>query len=736
MIVDAARTRTRGRKVNIDDMILVSEDLLPHRLGIFLLIETLLPANAALSTLLLPLIQYLEHHTITPNVAPVLPDLLEMVEDLTLRLKVEQAVMLVSSVEELATRVEAMWIRIDADAIYQLGGKIGKQSLIGGFVATIHHGLSVLRFNEMALLYEAFCQYRRQNCLAKDTSINEQNFPRNKLLMRLDQQLELLGLGTVRNSMVPIAKRDLELIVSAQIRMLEKYGTPTPPQLRQVLDGMALAESALPHGHYLGYLEAMGECRYHEAQTRLHQYFDYMVATNSKHLYHVALICKALLHEGFHEDLLAMDTIEEAIAVAREHKDPIALTYMLLWLYHIMKNKPAVWRSQLFYNNTNEAQLLETLVAKLRQLDQVAMHSMALNFEVAQLMQTGTVRDFVQLLSVGESIALGDSPSTFFRLAEMATTVWSRLGCRALATTYCGVSGLALDYQADQVAYKLRDLLQVADIDPDRAWSGIKKLQESLSTNFPLFNQVQVRQLLLAIDIHLMRGRMVAARAIYEVLYNNRVSDVEIQRELIVMQVRLFIAEGNFGEAVVAIIKALDTADTWLCLQLNLLRCRIYHESSNHAKAVTLLLHQISIAKARGFVPLMAEAVIMLVNNLSVLGYVDDAWGVVRQVMPIVNSTAIPALRAQAHLSLARVAYVRYNAQKSKLSPVLSWLNLAIVGFKQRGDLTQLHQCYQLEREIAENYGDMALLAHAETGLQKLANRLETEHKYAFVSAL
>lgn len=70
------------------------------------------------------------------------------------------------------------------------------------------------------------------------------------------------------------------------------------------------------------------------------------------------------MHQYFGEDQKAIDSIEEAVSVARENKDNATLTYILSWFYNFMHHKPHLWAQQSLFSKNSGNHLLDFIIKK------------------------------------------------------------------------------------------------------------------------------------------------------------------------------------------------------------------------------------------------------------------------------------------------------------------------------------------------------------------------------------
>lgn len=462
--------------------LLLTEDLSPYKLSLLILIQLYLNNKLPVPQLIL-LTQLIEKKQVLaiPGASPgviihSLKDLCDIIKDEKTERILLDVVWNVRSVEDLENDHINQLMKCVKLGIITVNSSspeatkiVSSKSLFGSFVLKICTAFATLKFDESQLLFQAFSEFREstrqiyinQGGIISD-SISDPDF---ELFNHLNNNLKEIGVINTTSKIIPVPRYDLQQLLDYQITLLESYGTPTPQYLKDIMLLMTSPNSNvgriqninfnnLPSYHYLRYLECLQESDYNGAFDALHQYFDYMVSNNSKYFYHFALISRAALHQYFGEDDKAIDAIEEAISVARENKDNSTLTYILSWLFNFMKNKPELWNRQTFYNNNNETQVLDFLIKKSKQVSPL-LYSMSYNFETLQIMHNGG-KSYMNSLIKSMFIAINDARPTFIKSAELAATVWSRIGEPALSEVYSMIAMELTDKATDKVSLSIR----------------------------------------------------------------------------------------------------------------------------------------------------------------------------------------------------------------------------------------------------------------------------------------
>lgn len=699
---------------------------------------------------------------------------------------------------------------------------ISPRSFIGDFIQKVFTTFKLLHFDEESLLYDALVEYREssrplyealegapsrllhksapskprpsQFIFASDRERHCQKHPENvlqendeALFASLNRQLEEtldISVPTGADSpthknvtLIPVPKHDLQALLEKQVTLLETYGTETPKMLRDIMAFMASPDSnisliqkanfnSLPAYFYLQYLENLHSSDYHGAFQSLHQYFDYVVSRNSKYFYHFALISRATLHQYFGEDEKALDAIEEAISVARENKDNSTLTYILSWLFNFIRNKPELWKSQNFYQNNNELHLLDFLIKKSQTVS-LLLYAMSCHFETVHLMNSGgPMNKYLESLLKATYISINDNLASFIKSAEMCATVWNRIGYPHLSELY---AGLAFDYSkktgnaGDELSVEIRrNYFLYLKGHTEQAYKNLEKQRPKTLKDLSLYKSLQVRSLIILVNIDLRKGRYKYAERVMEALMNTEVQEMELKTELVYLNAEVQMALKNFSKALAYICSNLTylesqhmkiQSNVHTILRLNLLKGRIFNITGAHSRALSLVIQQIQQGKQLGFSTIVVEGLVLLVSLLNNMDSSEDAFEILRGNMAAILRVGQQESTSQGYFEFAKSCYKLVSQAKNRLgmsqrdlfNDFLKFLNLSITGFKKSLNLVMLKECFKLEELMADAYAASfndemrdsqpvdEFLEHSRAGLEILQKRAVEEADYGFV---
>lgn len=748
--------------------LLLTEDLSPHKITLLILINIYcnnkIPRTSLKSVLTL-LINLISNGSLFEGeelvVIPTVEDLFKRFSDNGM----ESACLIlddlwnINSVEDLDSKLGNIYgLIVGSDVVFSDDNvrKISSRSLLGGFIYKVVTAFRLLKFEEVYLLYEAFVDYReptREMYISNGGTIKVNNTDQESKDDNLFKQLNQQLLGSTTNGNIkylPVPKHDLQVLLDKQIHLLESYGTPTPPILKYIMTIMTSPDSNicliqninfnnLPSYYYIKYLEALCESNYNNAFEALHQYFDYMVSNNSKYFYHFALISRASLHQFFGEDGKAIDAIEEAISVARENKDNATLTYILSWLFNFIKNKPELWQRQSFYNNNNESQLLNFLIKK-SQLVSLLLYSLSFNFEALQMMNNGgSMNTYLESLLKATYISINDQKSSFIRSTEMAATVWSRVGNPILSDIYNDISIESTDKRTEKLSIQIRsNYLKFLKGETESSYQNLENMKKQVTSDNSLFNSIQVRSLIILTRLNLNKGRLKICKEIINILMENDIKELELKNELILLEIEIELSLENYSKALGQVfdnLNNLNNSSVFLITKLNLLKCRIYNASGNYSKGLTLIMQQIQRGKSMGFITVVVEGLLILMNALNSLNTPEDCYSILQEIMPTILSLDNKEYICQSYYELTRCCFAIYKRTNDSVmfSRVLRYLNLSILGYKKCVNLVMLTKCFQLEEEIAREKKDESLLQHATSSIKKMAIRSREESEYGYI---
>lgn len=667
--------------------------------------------------------------------------------------------------------------------------RFSPRSLIGNFIGKVVATLHLLHFDELFLLYEAFVSYREptrelflqlgyqieenyseevQTVKGKTQEEDNELFStlKSKLNDILDTDISFQTKNIGNKVILPISKYTIQALLDKQIKILETYGLETPQKLKDIMSVMTgnnssthLIQSAsitnIPSYYYVKYLECLYESDYQGSFQALHQYFDYMVSNNSKYFYHFALISRASLHQYFDEDEKALDSIEEAISVARENKDNVTLTYILSWLFNFMRNKPHLWNHQKFYHNNNELHLLDFLVKKSKTLS-LLLYSLSYHFEAFHIIDNGgSMNKYIESLLKGTYVSINDSIPTFMKSMEMSSVVWSRIGNSYLSDIY---SDIAYDFAiksnklVDGVSLEIRrSYLLYLKGNVDEAYKMLDNLKPRTKKDMSLNKSLQIRRLIMLVNINLNKGRFKLAEKIISMLLDDEIQDIELRTELVYLNAKVQLSLNNNSKSLEIISKFFQSVNStisqtksnlYTIMRLNLLKCEIFNNTGNFTRAISLIIQQLQQAKTVGFTTIVIEGIVLFSSILNNMGSFVDTFNILNDKMITILLSENKEFTSHALYELSRSCFnilshhesSRINiTDKELFNRILKYLNLSISGFKISINLVMLKKCFQLEEDLAKYQQSPELLTHSQASLDKLQKRSYEEISYGFL---
>ncbi|CAH6720133.1 putative anaphase-promoting complex subunit 5 [[Candida] jaroonii] len=667
--------------------------------------------------------------------------------------------------------------------------RFSPRSSIGNFIGKVVATLHLLHFDELFLLYEAFVSYREptrelflqlgyqieenyseevQTVKGKTQEEDNELFStlKSKLNDILDTDISFQTKNIGNKVILPISKYTIQALLDKQIKILETYGSETPQKLKDIMSVMTGNNSSthsiqsasitnIPSYYYVKYLECLYESDYQGSFQALHQYFDYMVSNNSKYFYHFALISRASLHQYFDEDEKALDSIEEAISVARENKDNVTLTYILSWLFNFMRNKPHLWNHQKFYHNNNESHLLDFLVKKSKTLS-LSLYSLSYHFEAFHIIDNGgSMNKYIESLLKGTYVSINDSIPTFMKSMEMSSVVWSRIGNSYLNDIY---SDIAYDFAiksnklVDGVSLEIRrSYLLYLKGNVDEAYKMLDNLKPRTKKDMSLNKSLQIRRLIMLVNINLNKGRFKLAEKIISMLLDDEIQDIELRTELVYLNAKVQLSLNNNSKSLEIISKFFQSVNStisqtksnlYTIMRLNLLKCEIFNNTGNFTRAISLIIQQLQQAKTVGFITIVIEGIVLFCSILNNMGSFVDTFNILNDKMITILSSENKEFTSHALYELSRSCFNILSHQESSrinitdkelFNRILKYLNLSISGFKISINLVMLKKCFQLEEDLAKYQQSPELLTHSQASLDKLQKRSYEEISYGFL---
>ena len=207
----------------------------------------------------------------------------------------------------------------------------------------------------------------------------------------------------------------------------------------RLIDNLSLHNITIfPIVYALNYFRYLKARRYQDALDSLHNYFDHILTKDSETYFHISLLCLATFYVHFQDNNSAVKAYEEAIAVAREHKDTETLTLIIIWLIDFIEENPE------FVSNFHIKvdQIVRYLKSCPDDVDASVFQS-AYRFETLLLLRRDT--DLKRLFEEGYKYMmlslerLSSEQGKFSALAFWGH-VWSKLGFPVVANAYSEVT--------------------------------------------------------------------------------------------------------------------------------------------------------------------------------------------------------------------------------------------------------------------------------------------------------
>lgn len=686
---------------------------------------------------------------------------------------------------------------------------VSPRSLLGTFVQRMVVTLKLLQFEESFQLFNSICQYRESTYSMRQTMVKTPNlegpllsadevtkishgssdnksavpksFPTSsksdeELFATLRAQLATHGSINDKSSdhshnsgFIQIARPDLEALIDSQVSLLEHFGTPTPNELKLIMKGMAQPELSfnLSHGphisdfpsyHYLNYLEKLHVGDYHGAFDYLHQYFDYMVSKGSKYFYHFALISRASLHRYFSEDGKALDSIEEAISVARENKDNATLTYILSWLFDFIRNRPSLLRTRQLNQSHNQLRLLNFLMTKSLSVS-LLLAATSFRFEAEHLMnRCEHFSRYYENLFNSQYISVNDHIVTFISTCNLTSLVWERTGFPHLSELY---TNLGLRYASaagtkhDAFELRLRaENFKCRRGNADLAIQGLISLLDSPLTDLAQHRSLRLWISFINIEVALRKGRKRLASEMIKQIPENAVTNLRDWVRRTGLHALVLAANGNHSLAnqIISLqISKLSSdmydakANALSALDLTILKGQILVNSGAHFRVFSMLAQELETMKSLGLVTLLLQGIVLLIQLTNAAGNPDDALAMGEEILPTVVCDGEHHLISTLHFEMTKsyAQLMRTETEglrrKDVFGKLLSFLSISIAGFKKTPDLVSLAQCFELEKLIAaseemkESNPIAKFEGHSQSGLEILDKRRSKESQYGYL---
>lgn len=682
--------------------------------------------------------------------------------------------------------------------------KMSQRSFLGRFSQRLAVSMKLLHFDESSVLFTNFCLYRQSTSdlleklkdMYKDKaeSISNISFSTNpnihgsltnddtsqstdskdeEFYKKLNANLE--SIGTSQNSgndplIHTVTLPYMESLVETQIQLLQRHGTPTPQVLRQMFTRMASSkfmgsnsdgtyQGEISSVHYLTYLETLHSGDYRGAFDSLHRYFDYMVSKGSRYFYHFALVSKASLHQYFGENEKALDSIEEAIAVARENKDNSTLVYILSWLFDFVRKNPSLWNNRTFIQIKNDLQLLDSLVRKSLSVS-ILLAAISYRSESEYLMNNNACfAKYYESLFKSNYLTINDHISSFIGACHVTSDLWKLVGFPHLENLYTkmGISYAKIHGTAsDLLEFKIRERREGNYLggfeEQDLFPSGI-------SGDFK-HRPLHYKFLFQSVEYSLKKGRIRLAAEILNSLPGFDDLDQDSYLEKLRLTALISSAHGNYADALTALDRQIvgfsnqsRPLQSHLIhfLNLNITKAQILIQSGVPFRALSLILQQMEIAKVLGFLPLLSKGCSSLIQVLTQAGSSLDAYALALSIIPLIFCLNDCSVISSTFYELAYLCLQFFRedkiptfiTKKELFKQCLNFLSLSISGFKKSGDLKGLSKCFELESELSlKNFfprdtQNASLLAefstHSRKGLEILKTRISEQSGHGYL---
>lgn len=650
-----------------------------------------------------------------------------------------------------------------------LGMQLSHRSHLGRFVQRFATALSTLNMEEENFLFEGYCSFRE---LTRDRYQEQLHFlcrdgrptPRRDVGSSDIRDSELFNSlantqdgisadgfsGTNQKAIAYICGTEINRVIDNQIQFLEKSGFQTPSHIKDVLQSvLAISNEKLENSTssrfdaalYLAYLEQLSKGDYLEAMNCLHLFFDRMVSQGSKFFYHFALIFKAALHRLFDEDESSMDSICEAITVARENKDYETLANVLTWLFEFLEERPHLRYNIASHHFQNREQLLQSLMKGRKALVSPLLFASA-RHELEHSLQCGTpYAEAEVMLMKATFIALQVGESPLLDVFLTSAHFWQQFGVYDLEKVYV------------KMGLKRANRLQSTNVHRLLIFShALSSLIRGYLPQAPTSKETPEECTMVFCNHHDIRDLRVfiSCKALYQ--NGNHTLAIELLKSInlpsarnkkfsalkIGLEARILYHQGRLRDALKVLNDAIKTTEVSDAFSTEMLKNDLafvkYHGCSVEG-AFSGVVQQIQACACKDFMNPFLEAATTLVTVIFGDEEKTIAYQLCREILPIsIWSDDILALArtclylSEAYLKEAKDA-LHHFGKESALRLSLAYLEIAVATFKQMGILPELAKSFAIESQIAEAFAGSSddalkgLQSHAEQGMEYLRIR-------------
>lgn len=582
------------------------------------------------------------------------------------------------------------------------------RSPLGNFMRNISIMIRLLSFEEYDSLYSAFDNFIKNNHVPTIAEEKVRSHGSPKLFAERQTGV--------------VSPLEIRCLTQVQSKVLQSIGITTPLTFESALEKFAFATlSAIrsetnrrPHSssylasfHYLRYLEYLNDGDYHASFDALHQYFDYVVSEGSKEFYHFALIAKASLHVVFGEEQDALRTIEEAGNIAREHKDEVALTFVLTWLYKAL-DKWASLRSSKKTLKQRDSKLLELLVVKdLEQQSLINANVLQLEYENILLCGASQKKCF-QAMSKSLYCWLNCNSKSLGKVSRIASRHWLRSGYPTLAEVYLRVSEISLGREASQ--FNDETALSACEI---FFWKGEDEKVLKLITLFSdpslssrKFNEeLSIWKIIYMIKMQLKTGEFVTAKELLN-LIDASSSSSAIKREVSRLNVQLLSSCDNKREALRLLQSWAKSSSSGQespsdLISSYLIKSELLLQANLLGASFVLILEQMTRAAKHGLYCLNIELAVRLIHCFSACQDKMMLFEVSKALLPILHRSNNLNLISQIYLQIANLRINLPHATSEPFKLAVSGIepsaeipsnNVRILTNEESGKMEMLHQ--------------------------------------------
>ncbi|VVT51283.1 uncharacterized protein SAPINGB_P003057 [Magnusiomyces paraingens] len=236
-----------------------------------------------------------------------------------------------------------------------------------------------------------------------------------------------------------ISSETLDIMLEGKVAVLDRSDGVSLSSINKILGDLSKNDKSLPvSAYYIKYFKFIQENDYEQAFEYLHRFYDYTMHRHGRAHYHNALFTLATLHAEFESFEEALRAVSEAISVARENKDNMALTDIHFWLYNFISLHPQ-YKIPDFLSSKD--QMIQFLKAKSQDTS-YSLYSLVLQHEsLHQLINCGSLIQVFESLFKSFFISVtSNSVLPAFNYFTLEASIWEKLGIFSIASTYNQIS--------------------------------------------------------------------------------------------------------------------------------------------------------------------------------------------------------------------------------------------------------------------------------------------------------